>query len=485
MQESSESPQQFLPAVAAFIDARDLIAAGESVLVAVSGGCDSVALLDVLRRLAAEPGRRWKLACAHLNHKLRDDADADARFVRELADRLELPCIIEEADVPAIAAERSESVETAARAVRYEFFARAAGSVGATAVATGHHADDNVETILDRIVRGTHLRGLGGIPAERELAGERGIRIVRPLLAVRREQIEQFCLRHDLAWRDDPTNADTAYRRNFIRHELLPLLRDRINPRVDDALLRLAGAAGDSEEHLAAAGRELLAAARRRGPKRPDDPDPLVLDAAELADAPTLQRCYALRAAMEATGMPMGDMTAGQLADLAALPAQAPPAAMTLPGNFLARREFDELVIGKARGPVETPNWHLRLARDGEVTLPDGRCVRCEETAFDAAELARHREAPTAGAEWLDAEYVRGSLMLRPRRPGDAFVPLGAPGRQTVSDFLTNSKLPLARRAETFVVADEAGVVYLAPLRIADHVRVREGTRRVLRITVS
>ena len=488
-----ETPDDLVATVGAFIDRRGLISPGQAVLVAVSGGCDSVALLEVLRQLAAEPGRAWDLSVAHLNHRLRPDSDADADFVRDLARRHGLPCVVESVDVAAVAADRAMSTETAARAVRYEFLAQSALRLGATAVATGHHADDNVETILQRIVRGTHLRGLRGIPARRELAQVPGVQLIRPLLAARRDQIEQFCVRRGLAWRTDSTNADTAHRRNFIRHELLPLMRDRMNPRVDDALLRLAGAAGQTEDHLAEAGQSLLDHARRAS----KDPGRLTLDAARLAEAPTVQRCYALRAALEALGAPMGELSAGQLADLAALPAEPPPAAITLPGDILARREADELLLEPAAGPAETPSWHIRLPvgpgaageaggtfRGEPVTLPDGRTVRCEQLPFDAAALAAHRANPRPGTELLDADYVRGPLTLRPRRPGDAFVPLGAPGRQTVSDFLTNAKLPAARRREVFVIADEEGIIYLAPLRIADHTRIRETTRRVLRITV-
>ena len=473
-------PDEFVRAVEAFIDRRRLFTAGQAILVAVSGGCDSVALLSVLRQLAARRDRRWELSVAHLNHRLRPDADADAAFVRDLAHRWHLPCVVEAIDVGAAAAEGAMSIETAARAVRYEFLAKAAQRLGATAVATGHHADDNVETILQRIVRGTHLRGLRGIPAEREMANAPGIRLVRPLLGLRREQIEQFCLRHGLTWRTDPTNADTVHRRNFIRHELLPLMRDRINPRVDDALLRLADAVGDTEDHLAETGRQLLDRARRGG----KDPDRLVLDAARLAGAPTVQRCYALRIALEELDAPLGDLSAGQLADLAALPAEPPPSAITLPGNILARREADELILHRAQGAVETPSWHIRLPAGGAVALPDGRAVRCEEIPLDPAAFAEHCAKPRGGVQWLDADYVRGPMTIRPRRDGDALVPLGAPGRQTVSDFLTNSKLSIARRREVFVVADEQGVIYVAPLRTADHTRIRESTRRVLRIEV-
>ncbi len=481
MKGESAQTDPLIEAAASFIDARGLLSRGEAVLVAVSGGADSVALLAALRELARRPGRAYRLTAAHLNHRLRDDADADAEFVAELARGWEIPCIVASRDVPGAAAGETGGVEAAARRLRYEFLAEAAATCGASAVAVGHHADDNAETILYRIVRGTHLRGLSGIPAKRPLAGG-AVRLVRPLLEVRREEIEACCRRAGLTWRTDETNIDTAYRRNFVRHELLPLLRERLNARADDALLRLARAAGEVEAHLAQQGSAALVRARKRGRESFCSASPSFLSAASLAGEPAVVRTYALRAALEQLHLPLGELTAERLAELAELPQSPPPAAVSLPGGFLARREGGLLII-EARGPEAGPTeWQTVLQCPGRTLLPDGRAVACEIGELDPAAFQAHCRDRPEGVEMLDADSIRGRLICRRRREGDAFVPLGAPGRKSVSDFLTDLKLPRRLRDEALCIADEAGLVYLAPLRIAERAKVTPATQRLLRI---
>jgi len=326
------------------IDAGRLLATGQRVLVAVSGGADSVALLAVLRELADRPGRGYELHVAHLHHGLRPGADADAAFVAELSERWGLPCTVERRDVPAERAAGGEGLEEAARRVRYQFLRETAEQVGAQRVATGHHADDNVETILFRLFRGTHLRGLAGIPAVRALAGG-PVRLVRPLLEVRRAELEAFCRDRGLSWRRDPTNADAvASRRNFIRHELLPLLRERLNPAVDQAVLRAAKAAGEADAVLAERAAATLSAAKvEAGPGR------LVLRAIQLAAAPPAVRRAALRLALEEAGAPLQALNRQHLAELAEVAVGAP--AVMLPGGWRAERRGRQFVLERAASP--------------------------------------------------------------------------------------------------------------------------------------
>ncbi|MBS3733653.1 MAG: tRNA lysidine(34) synthetase TilS, partial [Phycisphaerae bacterium] len=318
-------------ATAAWIDAQRLLRPETGVLVGVSGGADSVALLDVLYALAARPDRRYRLTVGHLDHCLRDESPADAAFVGDLAARYGLPAICEQADVADAAARGGRSSEDAARMARYRFLTAAARRCGAAVVAVGHHADDNVETILYRICRGTHLRGLSGMPPARTL--NPAVTLVRPLLTARREQIEAYCRRRQLAWRTDATNAETRYRRNAVRHELLPWIRRRLNPRADEALLRLAGAAGEVEAWAVQQAEGVLAAAIET-----DESDRLVLRCAGLADCSGVVRRYALRAAVERVGVPLRTVGAERLAELAAACEADGPPAVALPGGFEARR---------------------------------------------------------------------------------------------------------------------------------------------------
>jgi tRNA(Ile)-lysidine synthase len=278
----------------------DLGAAG---VVAVSGGPDSVALLRAL--LLLRPGA--PLTVAHLNHCLRGaDSDADQAFVtalhaRRIAEGATLGWRCERIDVAALARERGENLEAVARQVRYGWLAQVARDAGATWVATGHTADDQAETVLHRLLRGTGLKGLCGIRARRELAP--GVEVVRPLLHVTRAEVVTFLSALGQDFREDATNADLRYTRNRIRHELLPHLVERYNPAVVAVLCRLAEQAAEFQAHEESAARALLADAElpRAGPM-------LVLDANRLADAPRHRVREVFRLVWEREGWPEGGL---------------------------------------------------------------------------------------------------------------------------------------------------------------------------------
>jgi tRNA(Ile)-lysidine synthase len=287
-------------------------------VVAVSGGADSVALLCAL---AADPPPAG-LVVAHLNHQLRGPAgDADAAFVTTLFP--DLPHRVETADVRAAAA--GGNLEAAAREVRYAFLARVAAATGAGWVATGHTADDQAETVLHRLIRGTGLRGLRGIAVARELA--QGVRLVRPLLTVSRDAVIAYLRAAGQPWREDETNRDPAFTRNRIRHELLPLLRT-FNPVIGDVLGRLAAQADETFREIEAAAADLL-----RTAERPRVGPVCVLDRSALAGAaPSLTR-EVLNLLWAREGWPRGDLTARHW-DRAAAVVRGEHPAWDLPGGI-------------------------------------------------------------------------------------------------------------------------------------------------------
>lgn len=487
MTAQNENPSGLLAAVAKAIDDDCLIASRASVVVAVSGGMDSVAMLAALRDLAGEPSRQYRLIVAHLNHQLRPDADADAQFVADLAQAAHLPCVVESRDVRAHARLTGQGIEQAARGLRYEFLLDLARRENASCVAVAHHADDNTETILYRIVRGTALRGLCGIPIRRPLLGSEGVELVRPLLRCRRSDIEQFCRDRGLSWRTDTSNADTTYRRNFIRHDLLPMLREKLNPRADEALLRLAAAAAEVDEYMQAQAQTMLLQIGRFVN------DGLTLAVGPLQAAPPALQGYILRTALEQLGVPLRMIGTERLSELRDLLGRSEPAAMALPGDFQARRVGDRLVLQRVVSPAQGAQLleGHPLTRQGTTVLPDGRRISCDLQPFDVAAFKAHlrglqgkdRAARDAQrVEFLDADQIRGQLYVRSRKPGDDFVPLGCGGHQSVSDFLTNLKLPAETRDAALCVCDDLGIVYLAPLRIDDRVKVTQATSNVLRI---
>ncbi|MCE5267083.1 MAG: tRNA lysidine(34) synthetase TilS [Planctomycetaceae bacterium] len=214
-----------------------------TVVVALSGGSDSVALFRAM--VALKSGGAGRLWAAHLNHQLRPEADADERFVVELCDRLGVPCEVGRADVGRLACEAGEGIEATARHARYRFLEETAGRLGARFVATAHTADDQAETVLHRIIRGTGVRGLGGMSRARRLGHAT---LIRPLLGVRHAELQAYLEAIGQPFLSDPSNRDRRFTRNRIRLGLLPRLQSGYNPEVVNALLRLSALAGEATE---------------------------------------------------------------------------------------------------------------------------------------------------------------------------------------------------------------------------------------------
>jgi tRNA(Ile)-lysidine synthase len=245
----------FLKTLAATLEPLQL--AGARIIVGVSGGADSVALLHGLHRLA--PALRLELYAAHLNHGLRPGgAEDDAEWTRELCRRLDVPVVVEQVDVPGRASDMHWNVEEAARIVRYEFLQRTAKCVGATHVAVAHNADDQVETVLHHLFRGTGLAGLRGMKRSRSLA--EGITLIRPLLSVHRVEIENWLAEIGQDYRTDASNADVSRTRNRIRHKVLPVLESEFGTQTRETFLRLAEQADELQSSIEADADRLLVA---------------------------------------------------------------------------------------------------------------------------------------------------------------------------------------------------------------------------------
>lgn len=299
-----------------------------SVLLAVSGGCDSVALACGWLELAGRRGDR--LAVAHFDHRMRPESGRDAEFVSAFAARWGIEFHSERA------ASTGRCSEESARRRRYAFLARAARQLGFSYVAVAHTADDQVETVLQAILRGTGLAGLGGMPAARSLDGH--TRVVRPMLTIARHCAKAFLDERGQAYCTDTSNRDTSYTRNRIRHELLPLLRQEFNPRVDAALTRLAEIARLATAHLERDAAQLLQTAIIDS-----SPAAVVMRSEPLASADRLLACQAVRLLFTRQGWPRQRLGMAELRRITALAEGPNPAAWDLPGGVRVARTDDSM----------------------------------------------------------------------------------------------------------------------------------------------
>ena len=455
-----------------------LLAGAETVVVGLSGGPDSVCLLDVLALMRERGDIDAAVHAAHLNHCLRgEESDEDERFVRELAGTMGVPITVDRRDVGAVQAEEGGSMEAVARRERYAFLASVAESVGAAAVAVAHHADDQIETVLHRLIRGAGLKGLRGIPLTRLMDDGSPTRLIRPLLGSRRADIVDYLDERGLASRSDSSNLDTTLTRNNIRHTLLPRIESEFNPAFGESLLRLSRSATDVHEllldvaHTAAvecvSGNVLNVEAfgLAHGAVRP-----LLIDlAVEWVDP--------LHPQLDAKHY---DAVVGLALD------GAPGARLDLPGDIVASRSSDEVSFAKRQPGEPASPVCVPLACPGE-TVDEIAGVRVvvellERSDFD---LDAFVSAKTCYDEVMDADVVGGALVLRSWQKGDRFEPLGVGGGKKVGDFLTDLKVPAEERGRVMVVTAGGRPVWLVGHRIDESVKITEGTRRVLRLSVS
>lgn len=320
-----------------------------AVLVAVSGGADSTALLDACVRLRGRRGLPGQIFAAHLNHLLRgEEADTDEAFVREMAARLDVALMVERAPVAARARAEKRNLEDMARHLRYDFLRRAAQSCGATAIATAHTRDDQVETILMRLLRGSSADGLRGIHQVVELGSE--VQLIRPLLEVTRAEVLAHGEHYSLAFRTDSSNLSPAFTRNRVRHELLPLMRT-FNPLCDAALIRTIKQMADDADYLNSAAAEIFATASDRWS----------LDIQTLSAAHPAIRRRVLRMWLRAARGDLRRIAAVHLAALDALITSGEGGSyIELPGGWQAHRQAKRLVLTqRTRGQGKVVTCHV------------------------------------------------------------------------------------------------------------------------------
>lgn len=484
-----------LEKIATYIDQHQLFPESGTIIVAVSGGADSLCLLHVLNRLCGNgPGARYpavRLHVAHLNHKLRGETSYhDAAFIAQLADSWGLPATIGEIDVPALARREGRSLEDAARTARYRFLREVARG---QLIAVAHHAGDQVETLLLHWLRGEGLAGMVGmLPRQQD--------IIRPLLAVTHAETVAYCSRHALIPLEDASNRDPRFLRNRVRHELLPLL-ESMNPGIHATLLRnaevvrvdIAWIEAQLERHWP----EVVLA---------EQEERITLDTAALLALPlSLQRHLMRRvAARLCAGQSPLELRHYVLVEelLRREIAGAEEVTLQLPAQLRVTRNFRSLVFErltyKEAGRIFSAlDEAIPLPIPGRVALPGTPWIASTEMVTEPVSLLARQALQrqdwssvwqflptTRYTVYIDADRASSMLTVRTRRPGDRIRPLGMARAKKVQDILVNEHVPSADRPYIPLFFSASHCVWLAGVQIDDRVRLTATTQRILRLSI-
>ena len=428
---------------------------GELWLIACSGGPDSLCLLVMAAALRPDLGVR--LGAVYIDHGLRPAAAAEAELVRHVADGLGVPTEVRRVEAAARARRDRRSLMEAARLERYDALSAAAAAGQATRVLLGHTADDQIETLAMRLLRGTGLRGLCGMPARRGL-------FARPLIDVRRKAIEEFLAARGLCPVRDPSNEDRRFLRPLVRHEMLPALRGRV-PQLDAILLGIAAHAralcGALDERLEA------------------EPPAATLSVAALREASAGERELRLARAFAQAGG--GGLCAAHLAALDRLCASSRGTrAIDLPGGLRAERRYGTLVFvpRTPRGEGDAPL----------IAIPALTPLHCHLLGHEfSIDLCSQGAGPEPDPRdlwtaWFDADALRYPLALRPARHGDRIQPRGFAHRRKLSDVLGEARVPAPVRRRLPLLADDTEVLFVPGVRASERARPRADSSRLLRV---
>lgn len=464
----------FLDKVRRTIDEQELLDPGDGVVAAVSGGADSVAMLLALNLLREELG--IDLRVLHVNHGLRgEESDRDEALVAETAGRLGIPGEAVRIDLKAEAGEDKRSLQELAREVRYRKLEEAAERWGFSRIAVGHNADDQVETILENLLRGSGIDGLSGIPYKRG-------RIIRPLLEVPRREIEEFLGREQVNFCVDSSNLKTVYLRNRVRLELVPLLK-QYNPNLTATLHRTAAALREDASLL-----EQLTRSAVSGMGIIVDEGSIRIPVAELLSQPLALQRRIVRLALQrmAGGAPGGSFQqVSRLLELAT--SQESGRVAHLSRGLQGRREYGWLVLER-RGPqLDGGHWEYELSIPGRTVLPEaGGVIEAEIIERDlhpgGGGIIGKAMGQAGGRDRvaLDLDRIRLPVYARRRRPGDRFYPLGLGGSQKVKEFFIDRKVSREMRDKTPVVGAGEDIYWLAGCRADARFAADCQTRRFL-----
>ncbi|BBB91256.1 MAG TPA: tRNA lysidine(34) synthetase TilS [Methylomusa anaerophila] len=460
--------------VRAWIDRHSLLAAGDRIVAACSGGPDSLALVHMLYELRRE--YKIELAVAHVNHMFRPEAVEEARFVKEYCDKLGIACYQQEIDVPAFIHTSGKSAQEAARMLRYRYLREVAADFGAAKIATGHHRDDQIETVLINFIRGA---GTGGLKGMKPRNGD----IIRPLLALSRAEIEAYITANSLTPCLDSSNLKTNYLRNRIRLKLLPLLASEYNPSIHDSIWRTAEVTGDEYDYICQAARKAWRSVITEDAAR------LLVESSKFARLHTAVKRELIRQAIEKKRGTLTGISFVHVENLLKMTLHGRVGTFfVLPGGAIARKNYIglELFGGKSGlfRQAEAGKYRETFLKLPGVTQVPDLGIKVKATIVDRPDFS-DAGSNRGNSAVFDLGLLLPPLVVRTRLPGDRFRPLGMKGSKKLKEYFIDVKVPQTERDTVPLVCDSQGILWIAGYRQSETAKVTGQTTKFLKLVMT
>ena len=433
------------------------------IVIGVSGGCDSIVLLDILANLSIE--NKFTLFIAHFDHSLRKESPQDLEFVKEMAHKYNIKFFSKKENVKDFAAKRSFSVEEAARVLRYEFYEEISEKVDANFVALGHNANDSTETFFINLLRGSGLSGLSGIPHKRSL--NQNVNVIRPVINLSRQEIEEYANKRELKWIEDQSNKENIYLRNKIRNELLPFMQEKFDRDIVRSVNRTSKLINAADIFIYHKVKKYVAEVIIE-----KKTSYVEIDLVKLFLYDDFVKAEIIGLILK-NNFNFINLTQNIVKGILNLYNSEPGASFAINEKLTVYKDRDTMFI--ARNQLFRSNT-LLIDNLGEFKFENKifKLSKCPKTKINYGE--------SENIEYFDLDYMPDKLEIRHIQDGDKFTPIGMTGRIKVNDFLTNNKIPLLKKKDILVLTDRVNIIWLCQNRIADQYKVTDSTHKVLKI---
>lgn len=448
--------------VHSFIDKMQLINKDDTVIIGLSGGVDSMVLCDIL--LLYKRAVSFRLFAAHMDHRLRDESAEDALFVAAYCDRNNIPLYTCDADVNAEAKKAKVSIETAARYMRHGFFRTVLNEHLGARLALAHHMNDMAETILMRLIRGSSLDGLSPMPSKDK-------HIIRPLMCLTREEVMSYAKDNKLSWREDKSNTDTKYTRNYIRHELMPRIEENLNPSVVHTLCNQAKSFKEDKDFVNIMAKEAVEKATKT------DNGFMLGDEDFMYLNPSIRK-RAIKILLNKLGKKT-DLYEKNITSIDSLfSKRRTGAVIEIPGEYEARVHVMGVELVKKEGALAVLE-EVILNLDGVTYLSTGDMITCETVE----NFENCRKPHSKNIQYIDYMSLVGQPVVRVRKQGDIIHPLGAKGKKKLKDYFIDKKINRWERDNIPLIASENDIIWAVGVGVNDKYKIDDKTALALKIT--